>query len=162
MSGPWFIRRARPGDYERIVAVVDDWWGRPMTEKLPRLFLEHFSATSFVAETPDGALAGFLVGFLSPDREGEAYVHFIAVAPDGRGAGLARELYERFFTLARDAGRTSVHAITSPLNTGSVRFHRALGFTLEDGDAEQDGVPFTRDWDGPGVARVRFVRRLAG
>jgi predicted GNAT superfamily acetyltransferase len=161
VSGRPVIRPARPEDYDRIVAVVDEWWGRPMQVKLPRLFLDHFSGTSLVAEGQDGALAGLLVGFLSQDRPDEAYVHFVAVAPDARGGGLARRLYERFFALAREAGRTRVRAITSPVNHGSIRFHRAMGFTLEDGDAERDGVPFMPDWDGPGEARVRFVRRLA-
>jgi predicted GNAT superfamily acetyltransferase len=162
VTGRPVIRPARAEDYDRIVAVVDEWWGRPMQAKLPRLFLEHFSGTSLVADGEDGALAGFLVGFLSQDRPDEAYVHFVAVAPDARGGGLARELYERFFALAREAGRTRVRAITSPVNDGSIRFHRAMGFTLEDGEAERDGVPFMPDWDGPGEARVRFARRLDG
>jgi hypothetical protein len=34
-------RSATPGDFDAIVGVVDDWWGRPMVEKLPRLFLDH-------------------------------------------------------------------------------------------------------------------------
>jgi hypothetical protein len=59
------IRPAVPDDYDRIAAVIDDWWGRPLRQALPRLFLDHFHDTSFVAE--DGAgLRGFLVGFLSP------------------------------------------------------------------------------------------------
>ena len=38
------IRTATPSDYERIVAVVDDWWGgRNMRPLLPRLFLDHFA-----------------------------------------------------------------------------------------------------------------------
>jgi ribosomal protein S18 acetylase RimI-like enzyme len=156
------IRPARPDDYARIVAVVDDWWGRPMTGKLPRLFLDHFHDTSLVAELEDGRLAGFLVGFLSPAQPEEAYIHFVAVEPVLRGTGLARELYERCFALAQQQGRRRVRAITGPVNQGSVAFHRAMGFELEPGDDERDGVPFTRDWDGPGEARVRFVRPLDG
>ncbi len=42
------LRTAEPADYDRIIAVVDDWWGRPLRHLLPRLFLDHFHATSLV------------------------------------------------------------------------------------------------------------------
>jgi predicted GNAT superfamily acetyltransferase len=56
------------------------------------------------------------------------------VRPDRRGTGLATELYERFFTVARANGRTLVRCVTSPLNEGSIAFHRALGFTIDRGE----------------------------
>jgi predicted GNAT superfamily acetyltransferase len=144
------IRTARPSDYERVIAVVDDWWGgRPMRPLLPRLFLEHFADTSLVAED-DGELVGFLVGFVSPSRPDEAYVHFVGVRPDRRGGGLARAFYERFFERARAEGRTVVRCVTSPANEGSVAFHRKLGFEAE----------LVADYDGPGADRVAFTKRL--
>ena len=77
------IRPARLEDHAQIVAVVDDWWGgRRMAALLPSLFLEHFAATSLIAEDSSGELAGFLVGFDSPDHPGESYVHFLGVRPD--------------------------------------------------------------------------------
>ena len=30
------VRVAHPEDYERIVAVIDEWWGRPVSASLPR------------------------------------------------------------------------------------------------------------------------------
>jgi hypothetical protein len=33
------LRPATPADYDRIAAVLDDWWGRPVGHALPRLFL---------------------------------------------------------------------------------------------------------------------------
>lgn len=122
-------RFAVPADYEAIAAVVDDWWGRPIVGKLPRLFLDHFHNTSFVIEDEDG-LAAFLVGFLSPAQPQHAYIHFVGVRPDLRAAGLGRELYERFFALARAHGRSVVSAITSPVNERSIAFHRQLGFDV--------------------------------
>ena len=47
---PMNMRTAGPHDYNQIVAVVDDWWGRPVAAGLPRLFLDHFWNTSRVAE----------------------------------------------------------------------------------------------------------------
>ena len=52
--------------YDGIIAVVDEWWARPVHRALPRLFLDHFHDTSFIAERSGGELAGFLVGFGSP------------------------------------------------------------------------------------------------
>ena len=131
---PVTIRNAERSDYDRISPLVDDWWGgRQMRALLPRLFFEHFRETSFVAEE-DGELVGFLNGFLSQSFPDEAYIHFVGVRPDRRGSGLASELYERFFAVARAHGRSVVRCVTSPVNEGSVAFHRALGFEVERGD----------------------------
>jgi ribosomal protein S18 acetylase RimI-like enzyme len=146
------IRYAEPADHARVAAVIDDWWGgRAMRDMLPRLFFTHFRDTSFVAEDESGALAGFLCGFLSQTFPEQAYVHFVGVAPAHRGAGLAGELYERFFEAARAAGRSSVHCVTSPQNTGSIAFHTRIGFEVE---AE---VP---NYDGAGESRVLLVRAV--
>ena len=144
------IRAAEPGDYARVNEVIDEWWGgRQMAAMLPKLFFVHFSDTSFVAEDAEGQLAGFLVGFRSQTFDDEAYVHFVGVDPGLRGSGLGRELYERFF--AAVAPRTTVRAVTSPVNERSVAFHRALGFEVERVD---------ESYDGRGEARVLLVKQL--
>jgi len=146
------LRPARPDDYDAIAAVLDDWWERPIRVHLPRLFLDHFHLTSLIAERPDaGSPAGFLVGFLSPARTDEAYVHFVGVAPAHRRTGLAHRLYQAFFELAREHGRDVVRAVTSPANTRSIAFHRAIGFQV----TEPTGTHI-----GPGEAMVRLARRL--
>lgn len=48
-----------------------------MAGKLPRIFFEHFTGTSFAAKR-DGRLAGFLAWFISQSRPDEAYIHFAA------------------------------------------------------------------------------------
>jgi ribosomal protein S18 acetylase RimI-like enzyme len=128
---PISLRPARPDDYEPIAAVADDWWGRPIVRVLPKLFLDHFHRTSLVAES-DGELAGFLIGFCSPSKPDEAYIHFLGVAPAERRQGLARRLYEEFFAMARAEGRGIVSAVTSPVNEASIAFHRRLGFAVSD------------------------------
>jgi ribosomal protein S18 acetylase RimI-like enzyme len=144
------LRPATPADYDALAAVVDAWWGRPVLASLPRLFLDHFHRTSLVAEGPDG-MAGFLVGFLSPSALEEAYIHFAGVSPAARGSGLARTMYERFFALARAHDRRVVKAITSPVNTASIAFHRRMGFTAT------GPVP---DYNGPGAHLVTFERAI--
>ena len=61
------VRVARAEDYNRIVAVVDEWWGRPVGSCLPRLFLDHFWSTSRIVED-DLGLAAFLIAFVSPSQ----------------------------------------------------------------------------------------------
>ncbi|MEV7422041.1 MULTISPECIES: GNAT family N-acetyltransferase [unclassified Streptomyces] len=161
------VRRARTADYPTLVECVQKWWGdsrtpegaRELSLLLPRLFLQHFASTSLVVEDETGIRA-FLVGFHSADNATEAYIHFVGVDPRLRGQGIARTLYTTFFEHAAAAGRTEVHAITSPGNTGSVAFHRAMGFELDAGDRESDGLPTHSDYDGPGQDRVVFRRKL--
>jgi len=146
------VRGAVPADYDRIVAVVDDWWGRSVEHALPRLFLDHFHATSFVAEADvDADLAGFLVGFLSPSLPDAAYIHFVGVHPRFRGNGLARLLYERFFQLATAGGRSVVKAVTAPVNSASIAYHTALGFSV---------TGPVQGYDGPSDVKMVFERRL--
>lgn len=150
------FRRPIPGDWDRVTAVQPSWWdGRDLRALLPEVFFEHFRGTSLLVEHED-RLVAFLVGFFCPDHEDEAYVHFAGVAPEWRGVGLGRDLYRRFFELARSDGRTVVRAVTAPVNTGSIAFHTALGFSMLPGDAEVDGVPVTTGHGPQGDQLVHF------
>lgn len=144
------IRQARPADYDPIAAVVDEWWGRPILGSLPRLFLALFHQTSLVVDGAGGPEA-FLIGILSPSDRERAYIHFVGVAPHARGQGLGKVLYGAFFELARAEGRSAVSAVTSPANTGSVAFHRSMGFTVTGPVA---------DYHGPGRDLMVFARAL--
>jgi ribosomal protein S18 acetylase RimI-like enzyme len=150
------FRRPIPDDWERVMAVMPAWWnGRDLRAMLPRIFFEHFRGTSLLVEHED-RLVAFLVGFFCADHPDEAYVHFAGVAPEWRRAGLAGDLYRRFFALARAEGRTAVRAVTAPVNTGSIAFHTALGFSILPGDDEIDGVPVTTAPGPQGDHLVRF------
>lgn len=157
------FRRPTEADHARMVAVVDEWWGgRRLHELLPRLWLQHFTGTSWLAETLDGRLLGFLVGFQSPDHPEVAYCHMVATSPNRRGEGLGRALYERFFDDARSAGCTTVTAITWPGNRISIAFHRALGFEPDAGPGSMPlyGTPAFPDYDAEGEDRAVLVRAL--
>jgi len=156
-------RRPTEADYVPIVRVVDDWWGgRSMAVLLPRLWLQHFTGTSWLAETDDGRLAGFLVGFMSPDHADVAYCHMIATNPNLRQRGVGGELYTRFFADARAAGRRRVVAITWPGNRVSLAFHAALGFRLETGPGTQNlyGTPAYPGYDQDREDRAVLVRTI--
>jgi len=155
------IRNARPDDYRQVIAVIDDWWGgRIMSEHLSRVFFEHFSSTSFVAQCGDD-LAAFLTGFLSQTNDDEACIHFVGVRPDLRRQGLGATLYQRFFSVAHANGCSLVRSSTSPANRTSIAFHLGMGFLIEPGDDEVEGVPVRREYPLAGESRVLFVRRLA-
>lgn len=155
------LRQLAPGDFDLIAPLLDAWWGgRPVRALLPRLFFEHFNTTSFVIGPP-GVVRAFLIGFRSQSRPTLAYIHFVGVDPACRAGGLARRLYEHFFQVATALGCSEVDSITSPANTGSIAFHRKMGFALLPGSGEVDGVPVMLDHGGEGQHRVRFHRALA-
>jgi ribosomal protein S18 acetylase RimI-like enzyme len=144
------IRAATVADHQRVLAVADEWWGgRAIAGLAQRLFFDHFADTSLIAED-EHQLIGFLIGFLSQTHSDEAYIHMVAVHPDRRDSGLARDLYAHFFDLARRNQRATVTCITSPVNQGSIAFHVAMGFTSE----------LHPDHDGPGNDRIVFSRDL--
>ncbi|MCP3799291.1 GNAT family N-acetyltransferase [Allokutzneria sp. A3M-2-11 16] len=162
------LRHPRPEDHLRLLAVLDEWWGGLGGEAgaqqrallLPRLYFQHFTTTSWLVEDAEDRLVGFLIGFLSQTDPDAAYVHFVGIDPGLRRSGLARSLYQCFFDLAREHGRSRVQSITSPANTTSLAFHTALGFLVEQGEKVVDGVWVQPDYDGPGLDRIAFVRRL--
>lgn len=159
MSEP-FIRHVEPADYQSIIAVVDEWWGgRQMAGMLPKLFFMHFRTTSFVVEN-DGRIVGFIIGFVSQTFPEQAYIHFVGVQPEFRRSGLARVLYERFFAAVVELGCRTVACVTSPVNKGSIAFHRRMGFAIHEGDKIVDGVPVVEGYDGKGEGRVLFSKPL--
>jgi len=164
-GGPdWTFRRPTPADHPAVSGVVDEWWGgRHLRHLLPRLWFDHFAGSSWIVEDASGRLAAFLVGFVSPDHPDVGYVHMIATSPNHRGRGLGRKLYERFFADVAAQGVREVRAVTWPGNRGSVGFHRAMGFEVDDAPGTQRlyGTPAYPDDDGEGEDRVRFRRTIA-
>lgn len=130
-----------------------------MRDMLPKLFFVHFRETSFIVEE-QGQIVGFLNGFFSQTYPDEAYIHFVGVHPDFRQAGVGRLLYETFFQAVWAQGRHTVRCVTAPANRTSIAFHTRMGFEIEPGDEEPDGVPVHSNYDGSGAARVLFVKRL--
>jgi ribosomal protein S18 acetylase RimI-like enzyme len=130
------LRTATRADHARILAVMPGWWGgRDLRALMPSPFLEHFAGTSLLAETDDGDLAGFLIGFVSQDHPDEAYVHMIGVDPARRGEGLGRRLHDAFAAVVRARGVRRVRCVTSTANVDSVAFHTSIGFVVTGTDA---------------------------
>jgi ribosomal protein S18 acetylase RimI-like enzyme len=144
------IGRARDTDLAAILRDFPRFWGdrerlRPLHHPM---FVLEFGDTALAARRADGQLLAYLLGFVTPARD--AYVHLVAVRDDARGLGLARRLYGTFTDAALTRGAVALKAVTSPENTGSQEFHRALGFTLTRAD----------DYGGAGQARVVMRKDL--
>jgi ribosomal protein S18 acetylase RimI-like enzyme len=157
------LRHPAEIDYDRIIEVVDEWWGgRKMRALLPRLWFQHFTGTSWLLEAPEGRLAGFIIAFVSQDDPTFGYVHMVATDPNWRRAGIGRRLYQLVFEDFRARGVRRVEAVTWPGNRTSVAFHNALGFRIDDGPGTQRlyGTPSYPDYDGYGEERVVFTRDI--
>jgi ribosomal protein S18 acetylase RimI-like enzyme len=157
------FRRPTEADHAAVVAVADEWWaGRRVRRLLPRLWFRHFASTSWIAQTDDGRLAGFLVGFVSPDRPDEACVHMAATNPNLRRRGIGRALFARFADDVTARGVVRVSAVIRPEDRPAVEFLRAIGFDAFAGPGTEriHGVPALADYDGEGEDRAVFVMEL--
>ncbi|MCL1699204.1 GNAT family N-acetyltransferase [Lysinibacillus sp. Bpr_S20] len=154
------IRSVKGSDYYIISPLVNEWWGgRNMSDMLPKLFFDHFTQTSFIAEK-DGELVGFLIGFLSQTYSNEAYIHFVGVHPAYRKHNIGKKLYNQFFNVVRQNNRSIVRCVTSPVNKVSIAYHTKMGFEIENGDRIVDSLSLNTDYDGPNQDRVLFVKKL--
>ena len=155
------IRNAVESDYIKVISVINDWWGgRQMADMLPRLFFKHFGETSFIMETEKGELLAFLVGFISPAHPNEAYIHFFGVNPDHRKQGIGRKMYAKFDQTVKAKGVNTVHLVTSIVNKTSIAYHTHVGFEIDKGDCEVDGIQVHTDYDGIGSKMVLFTKKI--
>jgi len=151
-------RRITKSDFDRIVEVIDHWWGGPIGTFAHPIFFYELGNEALVVEN-GSEMIGFLLGFLVPGTGGPApteanvrtgYVHLVGIHPDYRRRGVGRLLYDRFTQDCRAAGCGRMKAITTPGHEGSIRFHVALGWAAEEVD----------DYAGPGRRRVVFTKTL--
>ncbi len=112
---------------EARAAFRERWFGR---------YLAHYPQWAYVAQTPDGTVAGYLVGaagepsgfddFGSAAQAFPAHLH-VNLAPQFRSRGIGAELIEAFVADARRAGVKGVHVVTSA-DARNVRFYERVGF----------------------------------
>jgi ribosomal protein S18 acetylase RimI-like enzyme len=156
------VRPASEEDHLPLVRSVDDWWGRPTRHRLPRLWFEHFTGTSRLAEDDDGRRIGFVVGFVSPDRPDEAYLHLLGVGPGRRRRGVGRALWDAFAGVVRERGARRVTTIAWPGDPVGVAFLRAIAFEVDAGAGTRPlyGVPARTDWNDHGDDQVVLRREI--
>jgi ribosomal protein S18 acetylase RimI-like enzyme len=154
------IRSVNDSDYDIISPQINEWWsGRQMSDMLPKLFFTHFQDTSLIAEI-EGEIVGFLIGFLSQSHPKEAYIHFVGVHPSYRNQKIANNLYRDFFQMIKKEKRSIIRCVTSPVNKGSIAFHKKMGFKIVEGDTLVNEVSVHLNYDGEGGDRVLFIKKV--
>jgi L-amino acid N-acyltransferase YncA len=134
-------------DFDEVIAHLDAFWGeRDLSALHHPLFIHEFGDSGLVIRDERGAVAAYLLGLIVPEQR-LGYVHLAAVRNDLQGQGLGRSLYQRFGQLARERGCQTLKAITTPGNTASIAFHRALGMDVAE----------VADYAGRGRGRVVFT-----
>ncbi|MEV8036868.1 GNAT family N-acetyltransferase [Streptomyces sp. NPDC002742] len=142
------IVSADVADFHQVLMDHPRYWGERDLRSLHLLALvQEFGSMCLVARAEDG-IRGYVFGFVTPD--GTGYVHLIATRDDARGTGLGRRMYTAFAEAAECHGARRLKAITSVGNTGSIAFHRSLGFDMRIVD----------DYNGPGRTMAVFHRAL--
>ncbi len=146
-SGP---RIATRQDFTEIVTSLSAFWGERDDAHLHHpMAIEEFGASALVIPDPHGRVAAYLFGMIVSDKR-RGYIHVVAVREDQRGHGHGRCLYDAFSQLAASRGCRELKAITSSTNTGSIGFHKSIGFHSRE----------ITDYSGPGRARIVFSREL--
>jgi len=142
-------RKITKADFDRIVEVIDHWWGGPISTFAHPIFFHELGDNALIAEK-EGRMIGFLLGFIVFKSPKTGYVHLVGIHPDFRRQGVGRVLYEQFTERCRGLGCQRMKAITTAGNEGSIRFHEAVGWKTED----------VEDYAGPGRRRLVFTRDL--
>ncbi len=153
------IKDITPSDFEWVLALNQRFQVETSSLTPTRLAELAGAASRFRIVSPTAA---FLLAFdAEADYDGACfqwhraregsflYVDRIIVAPEARGGGLARALYEDLFAHARARGYASVtcEVNSDPPNPASDAFHDAMGFEAV-GEERLDGRDKT----------VRFLR----
>ena len=143
------VRGLTKDDYDYLVTVIDRWWGGPSGIPMHPIFFYELGHYALVAEE-DGAVVGFLFGFITDVAPRTGYVHMVGIHPEHRRHGVGKRLYEAFFENARKASATRIKTIAVIGDERPVAFHRALGFeVIEDAN-----------YAGPSRARLVFMKSL--
>ncbi|MGB8020533.1 MAG: GNAT family N-acetyltransferase [Candidatus Nanopelagicales bacterium] len=133
-------------DHALIMSTLEAWSVGPVAlDALPPRLVTEAADTSFIVESADGDLAGFVFALVTQAEPATGYIHFVWVSPELRRQGLGRRMYERVYERLRRRGCTRVAAVASPGNRGSIQFHRRLGFEpVAAGHASSSPAPTDR------------------
>ena len=118
------VRRITKADFDRVVEVIDHWWGGPISTFAHPIFFYELGDESLVVEQGSDMI-GFLLGFVAPGTRRIApagdesvrtgYVHLVGIHPDYRRRGVGRLLYDRFIDERLIARLTSLFGLLALL-----------------------------------------------
>ena len=88
------VRHITKRDFDRIVEVIDHWWGGPIGTFAHPIFFYELGDQALVIEQ-GSEMIGFLLGFIVPRADHSAadsvktgYVHLVGIHPDHRRRGV--------------------------------------------------------------------------
>jgi diaminobutyrate acetyltransferase len=100
------------------------------------LWCRDFARTSVVA-TVDGAVGGFVTGYVRPDRADTVMVWQVAVDAAHRGRGLARRMLDALVDRLAEQSVCTLETTITPDNEASIRLFSSF--------AEGRGAPLVRE-----------------
>lgn len=118
------LRPATAADAEALAAVHARAFDDPWSAADLLALMEGRGAFALAAETPDGALAGFV---LCRAIAGEAEILTLAVDPAHRRRGIAAALAEAALKLGAAAARSMFLEVAAD-NAGAIALYETLGF----------------------------------
>ena len=103
----------------------------PSLQAFAARFAAITAAYPWLVAQQDGVVVGY--AYASRAKERAAYQWdadmSIYLAPAAQGQGVGRALYERLEAELRPLGYCTLYAVITGENTGSVAFHKAMGYT---------------------------------
>src|SRR6202023_1536014 len=130
-SDPWpeprtMVRPAAFADLPRLAELETAGFAEPWSPDMLAAELTHPGSVVLVAGGDDGrAPSGYACFRLGA---GEAELLRVAVAPEARGRGIARQLIAAGFERLRAAGIASCFLEVRPANASALALYHALGF----------------------------------
>jgi GNAT superfamily N-acetyltransferase len=152
------ITNCSKADFDQILTDFSQFWDSERTISLHHPTLIYEVGNSAFVIKQEGKVVAYLFGFLS-QTEPAGYVQLIAVREGYRKQGLGRMLYRHFEQYAVEHGCIRLKAITSPINTLSIGFHRSIGM-IPVGGRNKPETPVIKDYSGPGKDRVVFMKKI--
>ena len=129
MSGLAVVRDAREDDLDAVMAMESsifgtDAWPREMM----RAEMTNPNCRYLVAELARAPVVVAYAGLLCPPGSGDGDIQTIAVSPDMRGQGIAREMMTELMAEARRRNATRVFLEVRADNESAQALYRDLGF----------------------------------
>jgi ribosomal protein S18 acetylase RimI-like enzyme len=119
------------------VAQLDECWrldlrcfvdGEAYSRETFEYLLTSPESVSYRAVTADGAMVGFIVGLVEPDRTG--HITTLGVAPEHRRRHVARRMLEKAEQGFRRRGVRTLRLEVRSINTAAQRLYAGLGFVV--------------------------------
>jgi ribosomal protein S18 acetylase RimI-like enzyme len=162
------VREARPEEYDAIAEVTVAAYARfPETGEDPEYLAEQRDVAGRALLCPiyvaiDDETGDVLGGatyvpshdnkWAEAEREGEAGIRLLAVAPRAQGRGIGTALTNALVGRAQDEGKRGITLLTLPAMTAAQRMYERLGFQR---DPERDWEPV------PGLLLIGYAKRLS-